>query len=443
MLNPSQTVRLFRIFPVSILKHVTERKSTAREGVWVLLGQSCSALASLVGVRLLTEFITPEVFGGVSLLLGLAMLGSNLACAPLLQAALRFYPDMCNAGQAPILRRAITRLLSRATFLLLVVVVGGGGLHSFFTGSSWWEYIALAAVMLVDVARGLEMNLLAAARRQKAYALWSAWEACARPIAAIAAISFWKVSPDVVLWGYCFASLLGYLGFRMLSRPEGADFAGPEGSSLVSEIWVYALPLVPLAVVGWISSLSDRFLIGGVLGLEQVGIYAAAYGLVSRPFLILGNIICLTLRPMFFEAITRHDSGAEKRVFSLWLRLSIVGSIFGVICFALLKVSVASLLLAAPYQSAAGLMPWIALGYCFYVLAIVHEQVIYAYKRTALLLRMHTCVAAVSLLTGGLGAFYLGLFGAALACPAYFLCHLILAIVYAKAGRTLALKAQP
>ncbi len=58
----------------------------------------------LLGIRLLTEFVSPEVFGTVSLLIGIATLGSTLFCNPLLQAAMRFYPELAREGQVPRLR---------------------------------------------------------------------------------------------------------------------------------------------------------------------------------------------------------------------------------------------------------------------------------------------------------------------------------------------------
>src|SRR5436309_10519624 len=74
------------------------------DGLWVFLGQLLSAIGALVGGRLLTEFIAPEVFGAVSLFLGVILLGSNLTCAPLFQSVLRFYPELASQGNVPVLR---------------------------------------------------------------------------------------------------------------------------------------------------------------------------------------------------------------------------------------------------------------------------------------------------------------------------------------------------
>ncbi len=97
--------------------------------MWVLLGQVASASASLVGVRLLTEFTRPEVFGEVNLWLGLALLGRDLFCMPLVQATLRFYAEVAGIDEVARLRHLVSRVLVWTTGLLVLVCLGGGDLQ--------------------------------------------------------------------------------------------------------------------------------------------------------------------------------------------------------------------------------------------------------------------------------------------------------------------------
>jgi O-antigen/teichoic acid export membrane protein len=407
------------------------------DGLWVSTGQVASALGTLVGVRLLTELVPPDVFGAVSLFLGMILLGSNLTCSPIFQATLRLYPELALEGKVNVLRAAVQRLLSVVVIVLLGFLLLGGLIHSVVVHRVIWTYIPMIALLLIDTARGLEVNFLAAARQHRPFALWSAFEAWGRPIGAMLAVLFWKPTPEAVLMGYCLASGCGYLVFRYKSTPEGLlkQVSLPHvRSSLDRQIWAYAMPLIPLALVIWISSLGDRFIVGGILGLDKVGIYAAAYGLVSKPFLILGNILTLTLRPIYFEAVSRQDEISRTRILSFWVRMTGLLCLVGVLAFAVSTNLAASLLLAHQYRGAAAIMPWIALGYAFYILASVFEQVIYAQKQTGWLLRMHLAVGTFSLACGGLGVWWFGLFGAALACPAYFLFHLIIAAWLSKKG---------
>src|SRR5512146_394995 len=86
-----------------------ERGRILGEGVWVALGQVGEAIGLLVGVRVLTEIVSPDVFGTASLLIGIMTIASNVVSAPQLQALVRFYPDLASTGELHRLRSVVTR----------------------------------------------------------------------------------------------------------------------------------------------------------------------------------------------------------------------------------------------------------------------------------------------------------------------------------------------
>src|SRR5882762_9627901 len=160
------------------------RRRILGEGAWAAAGQVTAALGTLVGLRLLTEVVPPSIFGTVSLLLGLSMLGTNLFCAPFMHAASRYYPDLAREGKLAQLRRHLEQQLSRTTLVLIVLVLLGGAIAAWFGGGSFWPFPALAALLAVEVQRTTELNLLNAARRHRPYALWIAIDAWAKPLLA-------------------------------------------------------------------------------------------------------------------------------------------------------------------------------------------------------------------------------------------------------------------
>jgi PST family polysaccharide transporter len=203
-------------------------------------------------------------------------------------------------------------------------------------------------------------------------------------------------------------------------------------AELERDISRYAFPLMPLALVCWLSSLGDRYIVAGVVGLDQAGVYAAAYGLVSRPFLIAGSALCLTLRPLYFEAVSMDNRETARNVFTIWMGIGCFVCFIGVVGFFLLHDWIAKLLLAENFRTAAQLMPWIAAGYGLMTVAVVFENVLYANKktRTVLVLQIAVALASVGLAYVGISRF--GLLGAAMACPIYFAFHLALAFGLAK-----------
>jgi len=398
-------------------------QSLLREGIWVAFGQVASAIGVLVGIRLLTEYVSPEVFGKVSLLIGIVSLGSSIFCLPLLQAALRFYPELATRMELPVLRRTIRGSLRWSIGFLIGIILLGGAAYSILQGISYSIFPLLAGLLAIETKRGLETNFLTAARRQRPFSIWVAAEAWVRPASAILAVIMLGASPQSVLLGYLAGTAGVLLIFLIVLKREGLTDASQiqrPNSGFSKEIWHYTRSLIPLGIVGWISSLSDRYIIGGMLGLEQVGIYAAAYGIINRGFSISGGIIELTLRPAYFQAVSSGDKVLELKTFRTWLGLTAVMCMGGVLAVYFLRNCIASLLLAETYRSSAALMPWIAAGMSLLIMAYVFEKPCYAYKQTKWVLLIQGTGALTSIGIGLVLVFLYGLWGAAIAVPIYY-----------------------
>jgi len=403
-----------------------------KEAAWSGFGKIAAALGMLVGIRLLTETVPKEVYGTVSLLIGLITLGNNLFAAPLLQAAQRFHSEVALYDGVPQLRGTIVGMLkwTVGTIAFLILVVGG--IYTHFTSLSFLIFLLLAAFLSLQVIRNLEISLFTAARRQKAVAIWSVSEAWLKPAIAVLIIVVFGASSFSILLGYSIATgailLLFYLLPIRVEGMSGSNEPLHTDKNLVNGICRYALPLVPLALVAWTSSLSDRYIIGGILGIGQVGIYAAGYGLISMPFLIVEGIIGQTLRPAYFQSVSSKDRVIEKKILRTQIVTTLVICGLGVLAVCFLKNILAVLLLAEEYRKVGALLPWIAVGIGFQVISQIYEGVLLAYKKTLGLLIVHTVGAVISIISVFLLCSRFGLFGAAIACPVYYLSMLITGI---------------
>ncbi len=416
------------------------KKSLYRESAWAAFGKVAAALGALVGIRLITEFVPREVYGAVSLLMGMVVLGTNFLVSPFLLAAQRFHPEAVLSDDVPGLRKIIVGILKRTVGVAMGVILLGGMVYCLVASSaSYFIFLLLAVYLAVQAMRSLETSLLSAARRQREFATWNAIEAWAMPLMVLLFVFLLGATTQSMLLGYlsavggvllCFYLLPGrFEGMGNAKRGDGPD------NKLKSDIWRYALPIIPLAFVGWINSLSDRYIVGGMLGTAQVGIYAATYGLMSRPFSMVGGIMSQTLRPVYFQAVSAADKHLEKKILRTWITGVFSVCILGVVAVFFLRDWIALLLLAEEYRGGAILMPWIAAGIGFQVISQIFENVLFAFKRTKLILLIHSvgaaiCVVSVYLLVGRFG-----LIGAAAACPVYYLCILIIAVIAASVAK--------
>lgn len=397
-----------------------------REGAWVAAGQIASAAAAIVSIRIMTELLTPDEFGRLTLLVGLAALALGISVEPRLQAVMRSYADAAREGRIGNLRAIGVRLVAPMVAGTALLIAGGGFVAGPWRGEPWFAGVLVAVMLLVDCLRMFEMALFSAARRQRAMAAIYAADAWSRPLMAVAAVLAFGASAESALAGYVGGSAAVVLAMRAFMRLEGVGEAAPprdmsKDAELAAAMRRYALPLAPLAILGWFNGIGDRYVIGGMIGLHEAGLYAAAYGLVSKPFLMLGTMAELLMRPILFDAVAADDAGARRRAKLLWFALVGGGSAFGVLCFLVLGPYVAAVVLAADYrETAVAMMGWIALGYAFYVMSVVNIRLCYAFHDTRAALLLTIASSAVMLATLLVFLKLYGLLGAAMAVPVYF-----------------------
>src|SRR5262249_45575330 len=145
---------------------------------------------------------------------------------PLLQASLRFYPDAAAAGRLGPFRRLMIRRLAAALAVLLGVLALGVAVYDAkgLGTITVWATIAVAALLVADTARMFESGLLNAARRQRAFSLWSLLDAWARPAGAVVAVLVLSASGTGVIAGTCAGCVLAALPFlRLREAAEGRE----------------------------------------------------------------------------------------------------------------------------------------------------------------------------------------------------------------------------
>jgi O-antigen/teichoic acid export membrane protein len=189
-----------------------------------------------------------------------------------------------------------------------------------------------------------------------------------------------------------------------------------------------------MAGLRWVDGVGDRYLIGGLLGLGQAGIYSAVYGLLSRPFLMASGVVELTVRPHYYQKVADGEHGAADRLLMKWVILVGVVVGIGVASVYVLHDLIASLLLADAYRGGADIMVWIASGYALLAISDVFRRACLAYGLTGRLLAIQIVGALVSLGFSTLGILHAELLGAAIAVPAYF-AFLLFATFLAARGR--------
>lgn len=133
----------------------------------------------------------------------------------------------------------------------------------------------------------------------------------------------------------------------------------------MGEIIQYAWPFLFSNVISWLFSFSDRIAIKYFVGIEELGIYSAAF-LISGILVILQNSITAFIGPLIMKKYESRDD-----IEAFLIKISNIVSFFMFSCGILLLLfkDIIIFLLGAKYQSAVYLMPLLILSPILYTLS--------------------------------------------------------------------------
>ncbi|NOV31025.1 lipopolysaccharide biosynthesis protein [Methylomonas sp. ZR1] len=402
------------------------------DAFWALFGQAASALALLLGTRLLTELVSPAVYGQVALLNGFVALGVAVFSYPFICAGMRIVPECETAGQRSGLHAAVAGLTLQATMLAIGLLVLGGFAYGYFVEVSSVLFLLTGVLLAITVQRELGIQLAIGERKQRLASLWQTSDSVLRPALAIALVWWLGGNPEWVLLGYILASLLSNLVWIVVKRRNAVRMPATASRSFRREVWVYALPLIPMELIFWINGLGDRYVIGYLLTAADVGLYAATYMIVNEAFNRSAMVLLRTFQPAYFQAFSAQH--LQKAFSILWVWITSVAALgaLGLLLLLLTKDWVASMVLAKSYHAAVDLMPAMALGCALHALGTALAQPLLAHKRTKTLLKGRLCGAVAAAMTIPVLVSQYGLPGAAWANPVYFGIEAVVLAILAK-----------
>ncbi len=297
----------------------------------VAAGRVLTALGGVVGVRILTEALPPAAFGRYKLALAALSLASTVLVRPFLQYAMRAYHAAAAAGAAGAFLGSSRRWLVRYVGALSVAAVAGGYLLA-IRGQrlSLPELAGVVAILALQALVEHDRSLAVTRGRQRSAEAISVAMQWSIPL-AVAALARLDRSLWTILLAHA-AALALIAGFRRLREPRAAtpgeapaggqstarenEPAGvrpktradaPAGVLSTSGAWPFAWPLMVAGCLGWLLHESDRFILGHYHGDSQVGLYAAAYGLVSAPFVIFAGAAVQIMYPAAMAAGVRRE----------------------------------------------------------------------------------------------------------------------------------------
>ena len=192
--------------------------------------------------------------------------------------------------------------------------------------------------------------------------------------------------------------------------------------------WSFSLklsvPLIGNALATQVLNVSDRTMIGHMVGNSSVGIYGTLYT-VSSLSLIVWSAINSSFVPYLFENIEKRES--EKRIKQISTNLMLVYSLVA-ISMTLIAPEIVRVLATAEYYEAIYIMPPIAAGVFLTSMSNIYSNVLIYHKKTTSVMIASSIAAFVNVV---LNYFGIKIYGYMAAAYTTLIAYIILAAIQA------------
>jgi O-antigen/teichoic acid export membrane protein len=407
-----------------------------REFALIAGGQGVAALGGIVGVRVLTQALSPTVYGEVALGMTLALLVQQTMLSPLSVAFLRFFSPALEAQTINAYSNAVRRLLRRASIpVLLLGVACTTGLVG-IAHPEWIGVVVAATALSLFSGYNVALDSIQnAARHRILVAVHQIVNQWGRFLVALALIAVFEKSSAVVLAAYAFVSAATlfsrtvFLGNRVTGQGGTTNDSAEAAHAMVARMRRYALPFAAWGVFTWAFEASGRWGLQISSGTTGVGLYAALWQIGHYPIALLADTIATTVAPIVFA---RAGDGSDQRRLRDAQRMNavVVRSMFAMAIVAtvvgfLLQDRLVLLLVGPEYHAIAPLLPWAILsGGLFGCAQVAVLRILMSADTRALIVPKILTAVVGSILKVG-GAYLMGLRGVVAASVIFSLGYLL------------------
>jgi len=355
-------------------------------GIWI------RAIISLLSTPIITYLIAPEEFGRAAMYTLVYNIALQISKLGLDESYLRHYHE--KKDKNAVFFNTQVPALAFGLAISLIFVILEKQISTLLYGS---YYKGIGMLFMLSLLTGIlqRFNELSV-RLQKKGILFSAIQVTNSIGNILGTISYaYFINPDfyaVVIGqisGNVASLVLGYLKDRLSRR------LGKIKLQEVKEYIAYGLPFLPTLLVHWFFTSIDRISLRQYTNFEQIGLYSAAFKVVSVMNLIQTGFISYWI-PLAYERYEKHSE--NKEFFrKANLAASVVVFFFGMLVLSFKDILF--LILAKTYREASYIAPFLVLAPLLDMLSLTTMLGINFKKKTY----WHLVVASISAVANYIG----------------------------------------
>lgn len=383
----------------------------------------------ILSVAVFTRLMSPAEYGLFNIVLATSLFIEIIAYHWLNQSILRYYERYKADHGVAFYTTSFFGFLGIAGLSTLIMTAMLAMQNQWFEGRMAALLVYLPLLVVCQAGYKFVLVYLRAMRNSGRYSIQTSVNAVVRLAVALLLLYLLGPRAEVLLLGAVAAGALVFITeiIRLSSRwrisPKLFD------GRILAQFARFGTPLLALAVVNLILSVSDRYLIDMIKDASQVGIYSAGYKIAETA--VFGFVLFLTLASFPALINTYENEGDESAVNLMRDLLGIfvllmVPAVFGI---SVLSKQIIAVLLGSDFQQAKELLAWISGGIFFMGLSLYYAKSFELKERTGLVPVLYAGPALLNIVLNLMLIPTLGIRGAAISTfAAYFACCILLIV---------------
>lgn len=388
--------------------------------ITIIAGRAAQFFLALITLRVATTLLSPEEMGKVALVATTTAFFALLLINPVGMFINRRLHAWQTSG------RGVGYLVRYAGYIALVATIAAislplfimTGLISFGIPTEWLIALVCGSLIFNTVNQTAIpcLNLLGDSRR---FILLTVATLIASFVAAVTLVlivhqtaEYWILG---ILLGQALLALVGARDlFARLRRGNLAPIHQPIDRQHLMALFAFSWPVAIAAGLGWVQAQGYRYLMVEYLGLAQVGLFVAGYGLSAGIIAGFESVLTTYFQPRLYRDASTTDPQLQTKAWRRYASAVIPSLVLTVGLLIVLAPDLTRLLLGEKFQAAASFVIWGALAEAARVLAGVYSLLAHVHMRTRWLIWPNVIgalasIAACTILMPILGAHGTGL----------------------------------
>lgn len=285
-------------------------------------------------------------------------------------------------------------LIRYVNYLLLVALIAATGLLFLYVGGvanfgisvGWLIFLVCGSLLFNTINQTSipSLNLLGDSRR---FVYLSVATIAASFICATLLVKL--IQPTAQYWllglllGQTFLALIGTKMLFVRLQKLGILHAPPViHRRHLKVLFGFAWPVAIAAGLGWVQGQGYRYLIEGRLGLAQLGLFVAGYGISAGMISGFESVLTTYFQPRLYRDVSLDHPDMQAQAWQRYAAAVIPSLLLTVALIVMLAPELTRIFLGAEFQTAADYVVWGALAEAARVLMGIYSMIAHVYMRT-------------------------------------------------------------